>query len=55
MLVVRPIGPQDQDSLYQIAVDSGVGFTSLPINRDVLNEKNCTLCGVFCQTSDRAL
>lgn len=39
MLVVRPIGPQDQDALYQIAVDSGVGFTSLPINRDVLNEK----------------
>ena len=39
MLVVRPIGPQDQDALYQIAVDSGVGFTSLPINRDVLNVK----------------
>ena len=39
MLVVRPIGPQDRDALYQIAVDSGVGFTSLPINRDVLNEK----------------
>jgi arginine N-succinyltransferase len=39
MLVIRPIGPQDQDALYQIAVDSGVGFTSLPINRDVLNEK----------------
>ena len=39
MLVVRPIGPQDQDALYKIAVDSGVGFTSLPINRDVLNEK----------------
>ena len=39
MLVVRPIGPQDQDALYQIAVDSGVGFTSLPINRDVLNAK----------------
>ena len=39
MLVVRPIGPQDHDALYQIAVDSGVGFTSLPINRDVLNDK----------------
>ena len=39
MLVIRPIGPQDQDALYQIAVDSGVGFTSLPINHDVLNEK----------------
>jgi len=39
MLVIRPIGPQDREALYQIAVDSGVGFTSLPINRDVLNEK----------------
>ena len=55
MLVVRPIGPQDQDALYKIAVDSGVGFTSLPINRDVLNEKNCPLCGVFCQTRESTL
>jgi len=38
MLTVRPIGPKDQDALYQIAVDSDVGFTSLPINRDMLED-----------------
>ena len=52
MLVIRPIGPQDQDALYQIAVDSGVGFTSLPINRDVLNEKIARSVASFAKPLD---
>ena len=52
MLVIRPIGPQDQDALYQIAVDSGVGFTSLPINRDVLNKKIARSVASFAKPLD---
>ncbi|HCH32682.1 MAG TPA: arginine N-succinyltransferase [Oceanospirillaceae bacterium] len=52
MLVIRPIGPQDQDALYQIAVDSGVGFTSLPINRDVLKEKIARSVASFAKPLD---
>lgn len=36
MIVVRPIQPSDYDALYRCAEDSGHGFTSLPINQDIL-------------------
>jgi arginine N-succinyltransferase len=52
MLVIRPIGPQDRDALYQIAVDSGVGFTSLPIHRDVLNDKINRSIASFAKDTD---
>ncbi len=39
MIVVRPIENEDYDSLYQIAIDSGHGFTSLPVNEDILRNK----------------
>ncbi len=39
MILVRPIQTADYDSLYQIAEESGHGFTSLPTNRQLLESK----------------
>jgi arginine N-succinyltransferase len=39
MIIIRPIQADDYDSLYQIAVDSGHGFTSLPVNEELLRSK----------------
>lgn len=39
MIIVRPIKASDYDALYQIAVDSGHGFTSLPVNDELLRSK----------------
>lgn len=39
MIIVRPIQTNDYDALYQIAVDSGHGFTSLPVNEELLRHK----------------
>lgn len=39
MMVIRPIQSSDYASLYDIANESGVGFTSLPVNQDLLKNK----------------
>lgn len=39
MLIIRPIRSSDYDALYQIAVESGHGFTSLPVNEELLRSK----------------
>lgn len=39
MLVVRPITPQDYQALYTCAVESGHGFTSLPVDEDLLQRR----------------
>jgi arginine N-succinyltransferase len=39
MLVVRPAGPADLDSLVELAILSGPGFTSLAEDPDVLSER----------------
>lgn len=39
MLVIRPIKESDYPALYQIAQDSGIGFTSLPVNETLLKKK----------------
>ncbi|WP_372871585.1 arginine N-succinyltransferase [Shewanella sp.] len=39
MLIIRPIRSSDFDSLYRIAVESGHGFTSLPVNEELLKRK----------------
>lgn len=39
MLVVRPAGPADFDDLYELAVRSGRGFTSLPEHEPTLRER----------------
>ena len=36
---MRPIQQSDYLSLHAIAIESGVGFTSLPVNEDLLNSK----------------
>ena len=37
MLVIRPIEARDYEALYQCAVESGHGFTSLPVDEDLLH------------------
>lgn len=39
MLIIRPILTSDYDDLLQIAHDSGIGFTSLPVNETLLKQK----------------
>ncbi|MDF2178664.1 arginine N-succinyltransferase [Aliiglaciecola sp. CAU 1673] len=39
MMVIRPIQASDFASLHDIAVESGIGFTSLPVNDDLLRNK----------------
>ncbi|WP_394205881.1 arginine N-succinyltransferase [Shewanella waksmanii] len=39
MLIIRPIRATDFDALYQIAEESGHGFTSLPVNEELLRNK----------------
>lgn len=38
-LVIRPIRESDYDALYQCAVESGHGFTSLPIDEGLLRKR----------------
>lgn len=39
MLVVRPITPADYPALYACAVESGHGFTSLPVDENLLQSR----------------
>ncbi|WJG09999.1 arginine N-succinyltransferase [Aliiglaciecola sp. LCG003] len=39
MKVIRPIASKDYSALHSIAVESGIGFTSLPVNEDLLRSK----------------
>ena len=39
MLIIRPIRKDDYEELYQIAQESGHGFTSLPVNDELLRNK----------------
>lgn len=39
MKVIRPIRTSDYDALHCIAVESGHGFTSLPVNEDLLRRR----------------
>ena len=39
MMVIRPIRSDDYPALYAIAVESGHGFTSLPVNDELLMRK----------------
>ncbi|TPH17644.1 arginine N-succinyltransferase [Litorilituus lipolyticus] len=39
MIIVRPIQKNDYEALHQIAVESGHGFTSLPVNEELLQNK----------------
>ncbi len=39
MYIIRPINKDDYDALNNIAVESGIGFTSLPVNETLLRKK----------------
>ncbi|WP_076538991.1 arginine N-succinyltransferase [Shewanella sp. UCD-KL21] len=39
MLIIRPIRGSDYEALYKVAVESGHGFTSLPVNEELLRSK----------------
>ncbi|MFS1701564.1 arginine N-succinyltransferase [Aestuariibacter sp. GS-14] len=39
MYIIRPIQQSDYPALYAIAVESGIGFTSLPVNESLLQRK----------------
>ncbi|TLU59959.1 arginine N-succinyltransferase [Thalassotalea litorea] len=39
MIIVRPIRSSDYEVLHQIAVESGHGFTSLPVNEELLTNR----------------
>jgi len=39
MIIIRPIQSSDYESLHQIAVESGHGFTSLPVNEELLKKR----------------
>ena len=39
MIIIRPIKQSDYDALYRIAVESGHGFTSLPVNEALLKKR----------------
>ena len=39
MMIIRPLQAGDQDSLMQLAQKTGVGFTSLPADKEVIERK----------------
>ena len=39
MIIIRPIQHSDYDALHRIAVESGHGFTSLPVNEELLKKR----------------
>lgn len=39
MKIIRPIKASDYSALYAIAQESGIGFTSLPVNEELLRRK----------------
>jgi arginine N-succinyltransferase len=39
MIIIRPIQANDYNHLHRIAIDSGYGFTSLPVNEDILKKR----------------
>ncbi|MGL5490790.1 MAG: arginine N-succinyltransferase, partial [Shewanella sp.] len=53
MLIIRPIRAGDFESLYQIAEESGHGFTSLPVNADLLRHKIARAEASFVKVVDK--
>lgn len=53
MFVIRPIRSSDYDALYQIAVESGHGFTSLPVNEALLKSKIARTEASFAKNVDK--
>ena len=43
MMIIRPIRAADYPALYEMAVESGHGFTSLPVNDELTAAQNYPL------------
>lgn len=39
MIIIRPIQQNDYDALHRMAIESGHGFTSLPVNEELLTKR----------------
>ncbi len=39
MIIIRPIQASDYDALHHMAIESGHGFTSLPVNEELLKKR----------------
>ncbi len=50
MVVIRPVAPGDLDALEQIAYAVGTGMTTLPKQRDLLEQKITHSCDSFSRT-----
>ncbi|WP_395340066.1 arginine N-succinyltransferase [Ningiella sp. W23] len=50
MLIIRPIRDSDYAALYEIANESGIGFTSLPVNENLLRKKIDSANAAFAST-----
>ncbi|GDY26759.1 MULTISPECIES: arginine N-succinyltransferase [unclassified Agarivorans] len=53
MLVIRPIKETDYPALLQMAVGSGIGFTSLPVDEPLLREKLAHSIRSFATDTDK--
>ncbi|NMH60031.1 arginine N-succinyltransferase [Alteromonas ponticola] len=53
MKIIRPITSADYDALYEIAEESGIGFTSLPVNQELLENKIKRAETAFSATPDK--
>ncbi|MBT1449854.1 arginine N-succinyltransferase [Glaciecola sp. XM2] len=54
MLVIRPITDSDYPALLTIAQESGIGFTSLPVNEQLLRKKIVDAKAAFNSTPQKA-
>ncbi len=53
MLIIRPIRSSDLNALMRIAEESGHGFTSLPVNEDLLRKKIARAEASFKKDTDK--
>lgn len=54
MIILRPIQQKDYPALYKIAEESGHGFTSLPLNEELLTNKIARSEASFAKQTDKA-
>lgn len=53
MMIIRPIRSSDYEALHTVAEESGVGFTSLPVNEELLRRKIATSERSFAHDADK--
>lgn len=53
MLIIRPITERDYPALLTIAQESGIGFTSLPVNEELLRKKIAAANAAFASKPEK--